>query len=317
MIRADIATVALSEHTEERIRIAALLLAAHKKIRAHVRPWDGTRCDAIVSDLSDAYGRQVFERAKKRAIPALLFNASTNDREHRDTTASESDSAEILMHHLHAMLAAATTSPVAAPNTSASAYADGSPQSALCRLTETAHDGRGVDAMRDGVVVRIRPKEGRIYASDFDALQTACVSFASEEWTFAAASGDAPSSTDASRSLEVFLLQSAFHGREHLPPFPQGRFRMQDWPDVGSAPELIGALKIARALIRRPMTASELCASCEMEASDVNASLWAYRAADLLETSTDAPALEPQLNAIGQFSGLLARVARRFGLGRN
>lgn len=325
MIRADIATVALSEHIEERIRIAALLLVAHK-IRAHVRPWDGTRCDAIVSDLSDAYGRQAFERAKMRATPALLFNAPAQDIGARDASAAESDPADVLSQHLRALLAPQT--PAASPPETAAAvvsansktdlFVDDNPQTALCRLTTSAYSGLDIDATRDGLVVRIRPQEGRVYAPDFDKLHAACASFASEDWTFAVvAPHDERPLGDASRSLEVFLLQSAFQGRERLPRFPEGRLRMQDWPDVGSAPELVGALKVARALIRNPADANELCASCEMDPLDVNASLWAYRAADLLEASTDAPPPQTQLKTVGQFSGLVARVARRFGLGRN
>ena len=68
MIRADIAIVALGEQVEQRVRIAALLLAAYR-ISAKVRPWDGTRCTLLVVDLSDTYGRQAFELSRNAALP--------------------------------------------------------------------------------------------------------------------------------------------------------------------------------------------------------------------------------------------------------
>ena len=123
----------------------------------------------------------------------------------------------------------------------------------------------------------------------------------------------------ANRSLEAFLLQSAHQGRGQLPAFPAGQYRLRDWPDVGTAPELVGALKIARVLLRGPASADELRARCGVAADEVNACLWAYRAANLLEVPDDAanatavPALQ---SPVGAFTGVLARIAVRFGLGR-
>ena len=44
MLRADITFSALGEQAEQRVRLAVQLLAAYR-IRAKLRPWDGTRCD--------------------------------------------------------------------------------------------------------------------------------------------------------------------------------------------------------------------------------------------------------------------------------
>ena len=55
MLRADIATAALSEQAEQRVRIAASLLAAWR-VRGQVRSWDGTRCTLLVADIADTYG---------------------------------------------------------------------------------------------------------------------------------------------------------------------------------------------------------------------------------------------------------------------
>lgn len=55
-----------------------------------------------------------------------------------------------------------------------------------------------------------------------------------------------------------------------------------------------------------------------MDARDVNASLWAYQAANLLDAHDvdDVDASAPPPQPVGAFSGMLARIATRFGLGR-
>lgn len=102
-----------------------------------------------------------------------------------------------------------------------------------------------------------------------------------------------------------------------MPAFPAGHYRLKDWPDVGTAPELVGALKIARPLLRGPASVDEIRVRCGVDAREVNASLWAYRAANLLEMP-DSAILAPTSTAqpVGAFSGVLARIAFRFGLGR-
>lgn len=311
MIRADIAIAALSEQVEQRVRIAALLLAAYR-IRAKVRIWDGTRCTLLITDLSDTYGRQAFELAKKRGAPALVFNATTEDQGPRIALVADGSPAPVMAHAIRELLGADTAE--------TSENVIGGPQPALCRLADSEFCGRPVDATFNSRTVRIRPEEGRVYSPSFSDLLSARDTFSSADWTLSVvATDDAGHHNDsANRSLEAFLLQSAFHGREQLPEFPEGRYRLKDWPDVGSAPELVGALKIANALLRRPMSANDLRMSCGVTAHDVNASLWAYRAANLLAATGDsvveaAPAPPPT----GTFSGILARIATRFGLGKD
>lgn len=389
MIRADIATAALEERVEERVRIAALLLIA-RKIRAQTRPWDGTRCDLLVADAGDAYGRKAIEGARKRGIPALLFDAAELDLGHNAATAHESDSTETLSQRIHALLGPRTADiangPIDTPSshstasdsgvshpriadskgadtraedsratdstardpraadsrtadsiaadsraldsrtadatlssaTPLSAFAhSGTTDSALCRLATPAYESLDIDACRDDIVIRLRPSEGRVYAADADALRNACARFVDADWALASASPESRAAHgEASRSIEVFFLQAAFLGRDRLPTFPDGRYRMREWPDLGAAPELIGALKVARALIRSPCDAEQLRAACEMDARDVNASLWAYAASRLLEVSSLAPDGETRAHIVGAFPELLGRIARKFGLGR-
>ena len=310
MLRADIATAALSEQAEQRIRIAASLLAAWR-VRGQVRSWDGTRCTLLVADIADTYGRQAYVRARSRGTPVLAFGAHPDDCGHGVASAAESSPAPALAQAMRELLA------VESAETPEQVESSGA-MPALCRLTESEYSGRAVDATLNGRRIRIRPQEGRVYAASLSDLLSARDSFASQDWALAPGNADGAAHGDgASRSLEAFLLQSAHQGRGQLPAFPAGHYRLKDWPDVGTAPELVGALKIARLLLRGPASADEIRARCGVDAREVNASLWAYRAANLLETPSGAtPAPSPTEQPVGAFSGVLARIALRFGLGR-
>jgi len=315
MIRADIATAALGEQAEQRVRIAASLLAAWR-VRAQVRDWDGTRCTLLVANVADAYGRQAFVRARSRGTPVLAFGANPDDAGHGVTAAAEGSPAPTLAQAMRELLAVeAADNPEQTESSSSVATLP-----ALCRLTESEYSGRAVDATLNGRRIRIRPQEGRVYAASLSDLLSARDTFASVDWALAPGHADGPTQDDgASRSLEAFLLQSAHQGRGQLPAFPAGHYRLRDWPDVGTAPELVGALKIARLLLRTAASPDEIRARCGMDAREVNASLWAYRAANLLE-SPDIAAMPAATAAaespVGAFSGVLARIAVRFGLGR-
>ena len=312
MIRADIATAALNEQVEQRIRIAASLLPAYR-IGANVRPWDGTRCGVLITDLSDAYGRQAFELAKKRGTPVLSISDNPVDIEMECVAVSENSPAPVLAQHLRELLTRslpAEDAPVADINHSFPA---------LCRLASPQYRGRPVDAICNGRTIHIRPVEGRVYANTLSDLMSACDSFSSSAWELqiASASDRATTTDGASRSLEAFLLQTAFQGRDQLPSFPAGRYQLNDWPDVGTAPELIGALKVARSLLRAPASERELRLACDVSEEEVKASLWAYQASNLLssaDNNIDAMRSPPAPTA--RFSGILGRIANRFGLGR-
>lgn len=317
MIRADIATAALNEQVEQRIRIAASLLPAYR-IKAKVRPWDGTRCGLLVTDPSDEYGRQTLALARKRGTPVLAISGRISgnlaDSDIECLAVSESSPAPVLAQHLRELLTrdqpAESVDPVVANGIIP----------ALCRLAAPEYRGQPVDAIGNGRTIHIRPVEGRIYANTLSDLLSACDTFATSAWELqvSSASDRAATADGASRSLEAFLLQSAFQGRDQLPSFPAGRYRLKDWPDVGTAPEFIGALKVARSLLRAPSSARELQLACDASEEEVNASLWAYQASNLLsssENSIDAMRSPPPPTA--RFSGMLARIANKFGLGRH
>lgn len=312
MTRADIATAALDEQAEQRIRLASTLLAAWR-IAARVRAWDGTRCTVLVVDLGDAYGRQAFARARARQTPVLAFRATAADLGPGVVDANEGNPAPALAQALRDLLAVEAT---AGTETNETATPTALP--ALCRLADPEFNGRAVDAQLNGRRIRIRPDTGRVHAATLSDLLSARDSFASADWTLAA-SDETPDEDGVHRSLEAFLLQAAFHGRTQLPEFPAGRHRLKDWPDIGSAPELVGALKVAKALMRASAGVDELPRLCGLDPRDVNATLWAYRAANLLErqdATADAAVAPAPAQPVGAFSGMLARIASRFGLAR-
>ena len=61
-MRSDIRSVALDPGQKARVAAAARALAAHA-IQARLSDWDGTRCDLLVANADDGYGRHVIEIA--------------------------------------------------------------------------------------------------------------------------------------------------------------------------------------------------------------------------------------------------------------
>jgi hypothetical protein len=309
MIRADIATSALNEQVEQRVRIAASLLPAYM-IRANVRPWDGTRCDLLITDLSDGYGRNTFALARKRGTPVLVVSDVGLESISDVPFVPANSPAPAYAQFMRELLSKEEHSETSTTNVSGEIPA-------LCRLAEREFRGRPVDATLNGRSIRIRPDEGRVYATSLSDLLSARDSFISSPWELQVANtaGKNHFKDGANRSLEAFLLQSAYLGRQHLPTFPEGRFQLKDWPDVGSAPEFIGALKVARRLMRAPASASELRSACNMDETDIRASLWAYQASNLLSIPNGKDdAARPPAQPAAPFSGILARIASRFGL---
>lgn len=309
MLRADISYSALGEQAEQRVRQAGQLLAAYR-IRARIRPWDGTRCDLLVTDLSDAYGRKTYDRARSRGTPILAFGVDTQANDDGIGIALDNSLAPILAQSMRDLLS------LDARNDDGESDTETLP--ALCRLAGADLKGLAIDATWNGRIVRIRPDEGRVYAPTLSDLLSATDTFCSEDWSLVRSEDGAhPPEDGASRSLEAFLLQAAFAARDTLPRFPDGHYRLKDWPDVGSAPELIGSLKIAKRLLDGDCTPAGLSRAGDIDAADVNATLWAYAAANLLDLPVEMPKAEPPPQPVRVLSGIMARIAQRFGLSRS
>jgi len=130
-----------------------------------------------------------------------------------------------------------------------------------------------------------------------------------------------PSTHHVAVSLDSFLCQAVEAVSGPLPPHAAGRWILQDWPDLGAATRQVAALRVAAALRRGPATAAELAARTDLGLDEVTRYLWALRAAGLLQSATDDSA-EPaaaiaavESTAAAPAGGVLARLARRFGLG--
>ena len=123
-----------------------------------------------------------------------------------------------------------------------------------------------------------------------------------------------------SLSLESVLLRVAYRLGGQLPEFPDGRYRLDAWPDFGVLPSLVGVLRVTKLLTsNNTRSLSELRASEVDKATQIelNVCLWAFAAADLLR---DAGAVQTTVAPLRRTprveEGLLSSLARRFGLWR-
>lgn len=321
-MRKTIKFAALDESAEQRVKLAARLLAAHH-IKARVEPWDGMRCDAVVADADDAYGRQVIDSAQRRGIPILALGGSLEPADgvfllpenlpahelsralHRSineydgkSTAGESDDVEP---------AAADTAP------------DTGPQPLICRLSDPTIVGKPMDLVRSGRWVGLRPGRGRVYASAHSDLNEARDGLLGTQWTLDP--GNETRTGEISMSMDAFFIVAAQEGRDRLPDFGDKKFKLRHWPDLGSAPDQIDALRAARALLQSFLDVDALAARCSIDRASANACMWAFAAANLLQPEADtvirlhAPAKRPR--APRHAISLLRRIGARFGLAAN
>lgn len=312
-MRIEIAIAALSPATEQRVRIAASLLAAHK-VRATVRAWDGTKCAAVVASNDDDYGRRVIGLARDRGTPVLALSARAHLDAVQPPPLPDNSPAPTLAQALLDQLFE-----FRAPPAMAKGEDSGSTVPALLALCTPALRGQPVVATFDQRCVFVRPQEGRVYGDSLSDLLFTRDNLYRSGWQLRRMepADQRHRLCDASRSLDSFLLQAAVHGRDHLPPFPPGACRLSDWPDIGSAPELTAALKVARTLLRTTGTAEQLVGNNRAAAAEVNAILWAYRASNLLvDAQQTGPSAIPAA-ALQPPTGLLRRIASRFGLSFN
>jgi hypothetical protein len=338
-VRIDLRYAALSEEVERRVRLAATALAAHQ-IRAMASDWDGTRCDLLISDSSDGYGRHIIEVAKRKRIGVLAFGREADSVADGVTWLSpRSDVAALanaIRDALVARRAAADSgrSPVedalgasregsdeqqvditGFPDTSA----DQSAGAALVRLsTDTGLANADLQATVQGRTVQLLPSTGRVVALSFSDLLSVRDHLCEDGWVFEPISARCPlfSSIGASASLDTFYLYGAIRGKSQLPPSPSVRYGLRDWPDLGAAPDLTDALRVVRILQRGNVSPSEIASMSKLPESDVSACLWAFEAAGLLIRSgvESIPPVVRPIEPARQRTGLLGRLAAHFGM---
>ena len=303
----DIRTAALDDLVEQRVRLATSLLGAYR-LRAKVDAWDGTRCHLLIASAEDSYGRQALSLAQRRGTPIIPLGETEAIPGVASISAfiTASALAKLIRDRLQGDEAPQA---VDVPGAKAS-------RPALCLLATPPLRGQAVDATCNGRSLMLRPQVGRVYAATHSDLLAVADMLHGSDWDMRVV--ERPESTErlVSASLESFLMRAAHRSAEHLPDFPEGRYRLDAWPDLGALPSLVGALQVANLLIASPRSVRELAeAYAGADRSELNACLWAFAAADLLRDVDPASKVValPQRPQRVQ-TGLWSSLARRFGL---
>lgn len=304
----DIRFAALDGQVEQRLRLAASLLGAYR-LRAQVSAWDGTRCHLLVASTDDAYGRQALGIAARRGT-AIIPLGNTESTPGVPTVALNAPASTL------ARLLQARLQGEAAPARPTDPGDDNAP--AVCRLARQPLRGEAIDVTCDGRSVSLRPGVGRVYAQTHSDLFAVADTMSGSDWTLAVVDRLSSMQDNVSASLEAFLVRATHRLRERLPPFAEGRYRLDAWPDLGGAPSVVAAMQVAKLLIgnTRDLATLSATAAGRVDAADFNACLWAFAAAGLLRddapaTSNPAPQRKQRMEA-----GLWTSLARRFGLAR-
>lgn len=337
-MRAIVRHAGLNQDQEQRVRAAAAALAAHN-IDARTSPWDGTRCDLVLVHGDDVYGQHVMGIARRRGVDVLALSVSRTEQEPGVQWIREDISAEAIAQRLLALMlgrSAAETTP------NASALVAGAPlvtapavekpavpeapvaqaaDAALLRLADDpALAGRDIEARVAGRTVFLLPSTGRVLTATLSDQFATRDRLCEGGWQFRLVR---KGQIDASRfefsgSLEAYLLQGALHHARQLPPFPTQPCSLSDWPDLGSTPEAINALRVVQSLQSRVRTPGMIANECGLDAAYVSACLWAFAAAGLLQRRAQMPdaAAAPASPPEKPVRGVFARLAAHFGLGR-
>lgn len=318
-MRIDLRTAALTDSEDQRVRFAANLLGA-VRIEAKLSPWDGTRCDVVVVNADDAYGRRVMELALKRGIGLVAYAAQAIPFDGPAQRYVAEGTAASLVSALRGVIDA-VRKPAPAPNPGITA-ASAAPvrEGEACALVDLASDawrGRDIDLELAGRRISIRASRGRVLAATLSDMLAArdALGERAEAHAFTAVAEGHPGVGEISWSLDAFLVDGALRCRLSLPAFTASAYALRDWPDLGSARETLTPLRIASWLQQRPGCVRERAEKAGIGTDEVNACLWAFRASNLLvlQEPQAAPA-RPAMPAARVATPLLSKLAARFGL---
>jgi hypothetical protein len=315
----DLRYAGLNPAMEQRLRLATTALAAHR-MQARASEWDGTRCDIVAADPTDAYGRRVLDIARRRGTPALEIGPTTALYEPGANVAR-------LTRALHELLLRVSGN-ARAPSVHASTtvpLAQHANMPALVRLAlDPALAGIDVEARSQevrsqNVVVWLLPSTGRVLSATVSDQLRARERLAVKEWSFTPITERQRAAPlgEVNASLDAFLLQGAWQARAELPPFPGNEVGLSDWHDLGSDAALVEALKVVQVLQRSRSSAAVIARRCGLAQRDVDACLWAFKAAGLLENTAPATVTVPAAVMVAaNRGGMLSRLAAHFGLSR-
>jgi hypothetical protein len=308
----DIRTAALCDDSEKRVKLAAKLLAAYK-INARVDPWDGTRCHLVVAAGDDAYGVQAMAIARRRGTPVLsmLPGATGPGTDGQGDVACDIPAARLVKWLAELLEGRADAEDAAGPD-----IQDRLP----CLLASNRYRGKRVTIASGSVSVLIDPQSGRAYAPTHSDLLHAQDNFCKAGWTVTHGNtANFVLAQCAFAGLEPFMIAATQRGRQLLPEYPAGHYRLDTWPDFGSLPSMAKLMHIVSTLTTDSSTPQQLESAKGKTTSraEVDALLWALAAVDLLKTAGSGPAAANASTASPRKparSGIWGAIARRFGL---
>ncbi len=317
----------LRPEQEQRARIAAGALAANS-ISAEAGPWDGTRCAMVLVNRDDGYGHHVQKIATRRGVPILALSREALHEPGVAWVSDESSAGALARAMLELLAVPAETETAATPAPGTRAPDASRPtepaaarlpiDSALARLLhDPALRDKDLEAHIGGRTLLLRRSAGRVLTTSLSDQITARNRIGESGWAFRvlASASSVPPGFETSASLDAFLLLGALHSAAHLPPFPYASSSLRDWPDLGTIPESVSALRVAQALQAGCHDTASIAAFTALPAPQVSACLWAFGAAGLLEPQAGLSARS--VPAVARpASGLFARLAAHFGLSR-
>lgn len=303
-MKLSISVAGLSDKLRLRLELASKLLVAHR-IHAHVQDWDGTKCGLVVVDLADAYGLRVMDIALRREIAVYAFGASNVTADERVRLISPDFSVKVIAQWLQKLMVSpepvksATSEPLLVTLARNPAWASGD--------MALVHGDRRILLCRSSSRVWAKTLSDLLYCKDRFGLHDWQLQPLSDPHTIR-------SEEEFSSSLDSFLTEAALTAS--LPIFMAGRWQLTEWPDLGAAPEMVVSLRAASLLLRQPLSAVELGNRLGIEDAAASACMWAFAAAGLLRNEEGAidPSPTPVVTSPVPAGGLLARLARRFGL---
>lgn len=326
-MRSEIRGVALALMQKERVAAAARSLSAHA-IQARLSDWDGTRCDLVVANADDGYGRHVIEIARRRglAVVALSADLGAECRAQScvDATASEATLADEMLRVLRpdgheveppvpqgeSRVALGRVAALTPP-----ALLDALP----CKLAlDPAWAGQDVLCRLDHRHVYLLPSRGRVLTATMSEQLSVRDHLCEPGWSMRRLeAGEVErAGAEVSTGLDAFLLRGVLRGVDKLPLFPRRTCVLEDWPDLGSASDVTAALKVAGALSRGAIDSAALPALADVDPRQVSACLWAFAASGLLKRADVGSAVVPRALSAVPARGLFAKLARHFGLAR-
>lgn len=315
----------LDEDDAQYLKSAGKLLGVFK-VEARIQPWQAMLCDVLVARVDAEAGRAAMAQARERSLPvlALVGEQPADAQDEGAAAGSQALLSRAPMHRYLAALRAVIDRVDGAGKRGAAAPANAQPQPlpeiGLCQLAvDPSLRGRDLFAVSHGRRLHLCPGQGKVHAASHSDLLTARSYLPSPGWRFAPLRRSTQSGCSIAVSLDGFMLQGAMAARQVLPPYPDTPCYLVDWPDLGSATQVPAAIDVAAVLIRGRIRPSRLAQVTHQAQDVVNACLWALRAADLLRHDDEAalpPAAgQPEL-AARSFTGVMARIARRFGVSR-